>query len=211
MLPSVSIWMIRFVHQSQTDFPRARFSVKNGSEQNVSTIFFFFFFFFFRTWVSFWWTVWPGQEEKLSHCLLFLELLFREQLPRFLLIHFLERQRFRLSPRYWKSSLLSIFFWSFQGPSCRIQHICFVKKWKPKGGQQGSFCFVLILFVFFLFGTHNFKARRATVGSSISNSFYTLTFGGSDGSLTLVNGVPFRMDYAWYNEVNESHFHPCWC
>lgn len=51
-----------------------------------------------------------------------------------------------------------------------------------------------------------FKSRAAAVGSSISNKFFNLTFGGADGSLTEINGVPFRMDYAWYNEVSMDYF-----
>jgi hypothetical protein len=34
---------------------------------------------------------------------------------------------------------------------------------------------------------------------TISNSHYNLTFGGADGSLTLVNGLPLTMNYLWYN------------
>ncbi len=41
--------------------------------------------------------------------------------------------------------------------------------------------------------------RKAAIGDSISNKFYNLTFGGSDGSLSSVNGYPFQMDYLWYN------------
>lgn len=41
---------------------------------------------------------------------------------------------------------------------------------------------------------------RRSLGNTIANEFYNITFGGPGGALSSINGQPFAMNFLWYNE-----------